>query len=260
MARFDPAVHGLALDFDGVICDSIAECLLVGYNAFRAFTCSGPAVSRYEEIPAAQRAAARSLRPYIRSGEDYVYIYHAFSENAEITDQAAFDSFCVLHAGLRDSYLDAFYSQRERMAVQFPSHWINLNPLYPGMRNFLRRYKKPERLFIVSTKRAAYILQLLRGHGIPFSPDHVLGTHSSGPKPAVLRALIQKQKPGARLLFFVDDQVDTLLKINSPDICCILARWGYTGPDQVASARQADLTVMDLPQFYKTFRAGGASA
>jgi len=260
MVRFNPDMDRLALDFDGVICDSIAECLVVGYNAFHAPYPPAHAISRYEEIPSGQRTEARRLRRFVRSGEDYVYVFHALSEHADIKDQASFDSFCAAHAGLRELYLAAFYEQRERMAVQFPDHWIDLNPLYPGMRDFLFRFAKMERLFIVSTKRADYIRKLLDGYGIPFPPSHVFDTHSSGPKSAVLYGLIGAEKSPDYSLFFVDDQVDTLLQIDDPDIRCILAEWGYNSRDQIAAARRAGLAVMDLTLFLKTFTAGGPSS
>lgn len=258
LIRFDPGVHRLALDFDGVICDSIAECLVVGYNAFHAIQGRGHAASRFESIPPDQRTEARRIRNFIRSSEDYVYLFHAITEHADVRDQAAFDSFCSTYAGSKESYFNAFYAQRERMAVQFPERWIELNPLYPGMRDFLLRFGHPNRLFIVSTKRSSYIRQLLDGHGIPFEPSHVLDTLSSGSKRVILNGLIQDEKSRAGSLFFVDDQVHTLLQIGDPAIRCILAEWGYTGVDQIAAARNAGLAVMDLALFYRTFLPGGS--
>jgi len=74
----------LALDFDGVIVDSIQECLVVGYNAFIEYTGKGSKILDLSSLDHDDMAKCHRLRNFIRSGEDYVYIQLAISEGVDI--------------------------------------------------------------------------------------------------------------------------------------------------------------------------------
>jgi hypothetical protein len=63
----------LAMDFDGVIADSISECAVAGYNGYEAYCGNNIEIKTPEEINIDQLNKFRTMRPYIRSGEDYIY-------------------------------------------------------------------------------------------------------------------------------------------------------------------------------------------
>ena len=90
MIQFDSHQQILALDFDGVIADSIYECLFSGYNAYAGLT-SRPQVHSLNEISAENVREAKRLRNFIRSGEDYVFIFLALSKGVQIQTQDAFE-------------------------------------------------------------------------------------------------------------------------------------------------------------------------
>ena len=52
---FNPDADFLALDFDGVIVDSIGECLVMGHNAYGKYTRSGAQIRRLEEMNESSR-------------------------------------------------------------------------------------------------------------------------------------------------------------------------------------------------------------
>ena len=78
----------LALDFDGVIADSIGECLVIGHNAYVKFTQAGQQICRLEELNKTHKDECRRLRNFIRSGEDYVYIVHMGDGTVNYYDDA----------------------------------------------------------------------------------------------------------------------------------------------------------------------------
>ncbi len=73
--------------FDGVLCDSVMECLLVSYNAYHQLHESG--ATRFTRFNCALRSTAakfRRLRAYLKGAEDFVPMYLAVRQ-AEIHSQ-----------------------------------------------------------------------------------------------------------------------------------------------------------------------------
>ena len=58
----------LAMDFDGVIADSISECAVAGYNGYEAYCDNNIRIKTPEEINPDQLNKFRTMHPYIRSG------------------------------------------------------------------------------------------------------------------------------------------------------------------------------------------------
>ena len=156
----------LALDFDGVIADSIGECLVIGHNAYVEYTQAGQQICRLEELNETHKAECRRLRNFIHSGEDYVYINLAIDNRVRIGNQQAYDSFVNKHLNLKDTFYDLFYRERESFSSTNKELWIELNPLYKGIKQFLLQYQSKERLFIITTKKIKYALKILTANSI----------------------------------------------------------------------------------------------
>ena len=61
----------LALDFDGVICDSARECLFTAYACYGPVAGFSPA-SNLEEISPSVQGPFFRMRPFVRDGKDYI--------------------------------------------------------------------------------------------------------------------------------------------------------------------------------------------
>ena len=73
-AMFRPQSHILALDFDGVIVDSIEECLIIGHNAYSRHTGRGRAFARSEAMAAGIATLTQLQKPGV---------YEALNENSK---------------------------------------------------------------------------------------------------------------------------------------------------------------------------------
>ena len=80
----------LAMDFDGVIADSIMECAVVGYKAYSAYRGNEIPINSPDKINPRQLNLFISTRPFIRSGEDYVYLFQAISDGFNICTSRRF--------------------------------------------------------------------------------------------------------------------------------------------------------------------------
>lgn len=249
--HFQAKNNVLALDFDGVVIDSIQECLLNGYNAYARFS-NGSPVSQFNELPSAWLAEARRRRNFIRNGEDYVFIAHSIHLGERIDDQADFDVFTNRYAALRQSFFDLIYQQRLDFSQQTPHLWGELNPLYDGMGDFLRGYPQKETLFIITSKKLIFVEKILSAHGIELPAANLMDTSRAG-KRQLIEEILQARRLPARAFYFIDDQVDTLIKILPTGVNLLLASWGYNNDGQRTAALAHGLPVISLEDFLQQF-------
>ena len=252
MLPFDPQKNILALDFDGVIADSIHECLFAGYNAYAGLY-SMPLVHSLGEIDEDNMHEARRLRNFIRSGEDYVYIQQIIHEKIMVFDQAMWDTFVAEHADKHDEYLQAFYSVREKMSKENPVLWASLSPLFPGVKDVLASFIPQKNLYIITTKRVDYVDLILDANGIQLVQENKIQSVPGKSKLQILQSIITEQSLNPQQIIFIDDQVDTLIKTLPSGVNCLLALWGYNNADQVLRGKQAGIGTLELGEFVEIF-------
>lgn len=241
------------MDFDGVIADSIRECLVAGYNAHASIARRNHRILSLDELDPERVASARVLRNFIRSGADYVYIFLALLQDERIPTQEAFDRFQTAHASLYAEFYRAFYRERQRLLKEHPGNWIRLNPLYPGMSDFLARYPDRERLCIITTKQIPFVLRILAANGISFSEDRAFHASRENPKPPVISGLLRRFGLSPSEFHFIDDQVDTLIAAKPLGIRVYAAGWGYINDEQRSRARRENIEILGRDAFFQRF-------
>ena len=250
---FNQEICYLGLDFDGVIVDSIAECLVLGHNAFVEFSGKGRKVYALKELEPRSLAEAKRLRNFIRSGEDYVYINLALRERAEIHDQETFDAFKQRYSQHKPDFFRLFYTEREKLSSGQRDLWLSLLPLYKGIRDFLYDYRNKEDLYIISTRKADYMAQILSGNGIQINRSHLFFADDKRNKRTIISELLIENDLTPDRFYFLDDQIDNLLKTAPTGINCLMAEWGYHNEDQLAKARKEGFRILTLPEFSSEF-------
>lgn len=243
----------LALDFDGVIADSINECLVVGHNAFVEHLKSGHKIKNLNELHKKEIDEFKRLRNFIRSGEDYVFIQLALHDHEKIEHQVDFDRFSEQNKHLTRKFFDLFYMERDSFSTQQSQLWVELNPLYPGIRELLSFYEPKENLFIITTKKIEFVHKILLANGIPLKATHCYHAHGQKTKLEIILDLLNKYNNSPDHFHFVDDQVDTLIKVKQAGIRCHLARWGYNNPEQLNRAKRAGIPAILLKDFLEQF-------
>jgi FMN phosphatase YigB (HAD superfamily) len=243
-------IHNLlALDFDGVIADSIDECLVTAYNAFTHGTDAYVPRMGLSGFSKGEILEFRNLRPLIRRGEDYVFIMLAMSEKKRFLSQQEFDDFLESNEFRREEYRLLFYSERESIQTQNTEQWLKLNTLYPGMAAFLKS-ADADKLFIVTTKDLGSVQLILEHNGIKLRSDHMFQADKALRKPAILNDILSKTDAATEQIHFIDDHVDTVIevKINSPaHVYC--AAWGYNTADQHNILLQHQISAISLDKF-----------
>jgi phosphoglycolate phosphatase-like HAD superfamily hydrolase len=241
----------LAMDFDGVIADSVMECAVVGYNGFAIHNGLSEFILSPNDINPFQLSVFITVRPYIRTGEDYIYIFHAINEHVEIDNQADFDEFKNKYIGLKDSYYNSFYSARKQLLNDHYTEWMSLNPLFWGMDRFLNR--NSDKVRIISTKASKFISSILSHYNIKISQRNIYSTENGQTKADILLGILNKEKVFSKDTVFIDDHLDTLLTMQVTNCYCLLATWGYNNNEQQELAEKTNIELVNLDLFYKKY-------
>ena len=252
MAHFNSHTHILALDFDGVIVDSIKECLVSGYNAYANFIGTAN-IETYEQLDVGWATKARRMRNYIRNGEDYVFIAHALEGDVAINNQAAFDAFLAQHQNLRNSFFDHMVNQRLDFSAAYAEAWAALNPLYAGIKNLLSEYAPKENLYIITTKKLVFVHKILEANNISLINENVRDTSGGLSKRQIIEEILQTRAASPDSFHFIDDQIDTLIKVRPTGVNVTMAAWGYNNEQQIEKAKMAGIEVLELHEFLEKF-------
>ena len=227
----------LALDFDGVICDSVAECLDTSYIAFR---CSTEWSHLPDRPPKDWRDAFLERRGLVRpSGHFYLlwrwivgFPNHEMS--AEEFEKAAEDNADVVEA-----FEEAFHRLRAAGQAADPAVFVAANPVFPGVCESWGDLVSPR--YIVTAKDEVSVRLILEANQL--AVDGVFG-RGSGPKAATLCALAARHGVAPREVVFIDDNALHVADAEDVGVTAVLAEWGY-GPrlpaPRASLAKFADL-------------------
>jgi len=221
MARYSSRVRLLVLDFDGVICDSAEESFVSSWTAYHALHRRGES----GDAPASARASFRAMRPFIRSGEDFVLIQQLIAEGRPVQSQLEFDrAWERPDTPSRDRFRESFYRARTDLLEKDRRAWLSLNRVYPHVMAALSRIPPRFPLYILSTKKPQFIREILEANRISVPGTQVL--YSDGePKLTAVERL--RETLGCEEAVFVEDQLDAIRGNTNPRIRVFLASWGY---------------------------------
>ena len=228
------------LDFDGVICDSLPETLVSSWRAYYALR----GEKEPPAVPITLLADFKQLRPYVRAGEDFILIHELIETGKAIRSQQAFDAE-LAKAGVRqmEHYKEAFYTARQEFLEKQREYWINLNRIYTHSYECLGKWSSCPSLYILSTKRAPFIVEILTAKGIDMDPTRVLSCEAKEKKTTILHTLQSRNVDQA---LFVDDQIDHLTAdctgcARHPRIVGRLAAWGYVQQQWLEDSRGIEI-------------------
>jgi phosphoglycolate phosphatase-like HAD superfamily hydrolase len=226
------AARILALDFDGVICDGMAE---YWQTAWRTYTQVWQ-LDRLEPSPGVAEKF-RELRPLIEVGWELPVLIRALtlgispermhSSWQKIRDRILADSRL---SGVKVSQqLD---SVRDSWIQQDPASWLGLHQFYPGVVDVLKSLPaRGIQPIIITTKESRFVNQLFKEQGVEIAPEFVWGKELKRSKNDSLKMILDRGTKKSPTVWFVEDRLNTLTKIvTQPELEAVklyLADWGY---------------------------------
>jgi phosphoglycolate phosphatase-like HAD superfamily hydrolase len=262
----------LALDFDGVVCDSLRECLATAVSAYQALIPDSPLIARLRQRRGEGRWHALELvddpvalsfaqmMPLGNRAEDFGISLAASENFLELLDQSAYDTFAgTVDPAWIDAFHDEFYEQRAA-ARAFDHHgWLDLHAPYPFFSEILRRRGADTTLALATAKdrRSAEILLDHLGLGGIFAPELILDKETGRSKTAHLNELRNRLGVGFDEITFVDDKVNHLEATAGLGIRPVLAGWGFNTPREHELARQRGFAIANIDDAETVLFGGG---
>jgi phosphoglycolate phosphatase-like HAD superfamily hydrolase len=254
-------MKALALDFDGVICNSARETYLVGASTYADFYPSSPLVQRlgdHPEPPGAgapetpEFAAFSDLLPLGNRAEDFGVAFRAIDLGIRLVDQESYDEFySSLDQGWRNEYHNRFYRQRALLRDGDRDAWLRLHSTYPAFIDVLRRRSADVYLAVASAKDADSARLLLEAFGIAdlFASGSILDKETGVHKTDHMRLLQARLGIGFDEITFVDDKINHLIRVAELGVRPVLAGWGFNTDREHRMAERMRILVAGLDSF-----------
>jgi phosphoglycolate phosphatase-like HAD superfamily hydrolase len=242
-------VRVLALDFDGVICDSAREAFIVALRAYRRVLSPGFARSERDDELFAEFVA---LIPLGNRAEDYAVALTALERGRALADQAAYDAFRTeLDSSALRAFHKQFYRERHAFRERDGAGWHAHMRAYPGICDLLRRRAGDAVLAIATAKDRRSVRALLAHYGVAdLVPEQfVLDKETSASKREHVRLIAERAGVPASEVTFVDDKVNHLEDVAGIGARCVLAAWGYNGARERRVAEARGFLVCELGEF-----------
>lgn len=242
----------LALDFDGVICESRPECLVTGLVAYHVLQHQNkkPPLFNVQSLDPQLVDSFMTHRHLVRVAAEFVLLFDLIMEGRPVDDERSLFEQTPADPERMARYKRLFYETRARWVQENPESWYEHNSPFVPVLQTARIWLQAERLAIVSAKDGDSIKAILGRFGLEIDPILILD-NSKGDK-AELMHILRHNFPGTDI-FFVDDNLDNLLLARGSAVTPYLALWGFTSPSSIAHAREQGIEALDLQRFQELF-------
>ncbi|MDP2945131.1 MAG: HAD family hydrolase [Atribacterota bacterium] len=256
----------LALDFDGVIVDSVLDSLFVGHNAYLRLY--GPGEKKYfggelfnfenwEKVKKQYQEEIkyyRTLRPYIRGATDYGLIQKLIEENKFVKNQEEFDNYRKAVEFDFEAYEKEFYKERERLQNMNYRAWFNLEPPYPKVIEEIKKLlEEGIKIVIASSNRRKAIAKSFTPEyfGFTIGPEDILDKRYGEDKSEQMKQIVKLYNVKFEEIYFVDDQVNHLIQTRLLGVKVLLAGWSYATKAQKEEAGKQNIPIIESEEdFY----------
>lgn len=218
----------LCLDFDGVICDSIDETLLVAYNSYQIFYHhTHNIVSSLDQIAPEISNSFRRYRYLVRPACEYWILMHALYTNVSEINQKIFNEMLLFHKETIAVFEPIFFETREKLREQHPKKWLGLHRLYPQFSEAWPDVQQKFEVYIVTTKNLSAVIQLIRHFDISIHKNRIWTKEKINEKKEAIEFIAKRHDITYENIIFIDDHPLHLQDVEKTGAKCVWASWGY---------------------------------
>lgn len=259
-----------ALDFDGVVCDSVGESSLSAWRHGLELWPEIFATDQASREKSRVMAELRAVRPVVETGYENTTLARAllerldgYSVDAILGNWDNMSSDLMVRWNLdRATMVEAFGRIRDDWIKADLDGWLAPNALYPGVAEAVlaAQARTDGEVKIVTTKQARFATAIMaKMGGITIAEEDMFSTTVSGiPKTEVLKTL---GVGGRKRKVFVEDKLSTLEKVckvsTLNDWELFLVDWGYnTASERARAAANPRISVIGVDEFIALLRLG----
>jgi phosphoglycolate phosphatase-like HAD superfamily hydrolase len=262
----------LALDFDGVVCDSLREVFATALATYESMEPESALIARLRTRHGAGRwhsldlmndpvlASFESMMPLGNRAEDFGVSLRAIDSFLELTDQGAYDAFYrTVEPVWLAAFHRTFYEQRDSARAFDTREWLALHAPYPAFLELLRRRAGDARIALATAKdrRSAELLLDHLGVGDLFAEELILDKETGVSKTAHLTVLRDRLGFEFGDITFVDDKVNHLDAVAPLGVRPVLAAWGFNTPREHELAAAKGYAVANIDNAERVLFGGG---
>lgn len=234
----------LALDFDGLICDGLNECILVSWNGYHDKDLDAFSKQGLESIPVQFAKNFEHCRNFAQHLGHFVVPF--IFQKDTITSQNKFDAlYQLIDPNVVDDFIKKVTTYRHWVRRENENEWLKHHVLYPGMKTFLTNIQQP--VYIVTAKDSESVLKILSIAGINFDENQIFGEQKI--KIEAFRQIAHLEGIDNQELYFFDDNILNVLAAQKAGYSAYWATWGYNASDHLHIARKNAVPSLSLPDF-----------
>ena len=229
----------VALDFDGVICNSMDECMRVAFGAYEEWRTGVPTPLSVETaLPAGFDEYFRTYRYLVRPAEEYWLIVRAYQEGGAPLLPQEFARLAGDAQPQLTEFAPIYFRTRERLRDSSMERWLGLHAMYPEFGEGWIQLRRQALCYIVTTRDRESVSRLLSMLDVDIPAERRWTKERSGGKPAAILDIAGEcgRKPSE--ILFVDDHPGHLRDVRSTGAFLFWAAWGFW-PDTDSTAREA---------------------
>ena len=244
----------LALDFDGVVCDSAAETAISGW---KAATRIWPDKFDTPLPPDSVVQSFRRIRPYLETGYQSILMLRMLidGETEASFQYSLAEKFAVMMEDFKlakDELVRQFGSIRDEWIQQNLDDWLAPQNSYPGTIEALKAALRKHRVLILTTKQERFVNAWLKHFNVDFPSENIIGLDRKTPKEETLAELVRANKKN---IHFVEDRLKTLQRVAAiPSLKRVnlhYADWGYGTPAELHEAKSLSrINIITLSDFH----------
>jgi phosphoglycolate phosphatase-like HAD superfamily hydrolase len=231
----------LVVDFDGVVCDALAECALITWLGAHQGRPWSSGRTQFRRVPQPFIRRFRVIRDYSRTLDHFVLAHLPYTQ--WINGQRGFER--IFHS-LPESYVGRFTATasaaRARLRDEEPEFWLDMHTLYPGMSLLLQRHAGATA--IVTAKDEESVRGILHRHSLEHVVTDVIGECSD--KPRAVRDLCLRHRIPPPQATFIDDNLTNVRCVSEVGVRALWATWGYHTPEDLVNGARPGIRPLAL--------------
>jgi phosphoglycolate phosphatase-like HAD superfamily hydrolase len=244
----------LALDFDGVLCDSTDECVVTAWNAWLKHTGQDGFLMRSQDVPEPFQSEIRRLRGYVRTGGEYGVLMQVVKEKQTIDCRKDYEKAITLHHLIIKPFAEIFFEARNKMRKLDEHHWLNLHTVYAGIPEHLRELWSKFRIFVVTGKDADAVQLFFSRFDLTLPNDCIYDKDAGHDKLGAIRHLAGETQQPLKSVIYLDDNIGHLLPVHQAGCRVLMAEWGYHTDEDLKIARSNQVPIVGLDTWARTIQ------
>jgi len=219
----------ITLDFDGVICDSLEECLVTAYNAYHRLEGSDRWADSTADIRPEVADSFRRLRHYARNAPEFWVIMHWCITDGGALSQARYDALTSRYAAKLPLFEPVFFESRHVLSSTDLDRWLDLHRMYPEFCDGWNAVKGQFPVHIVTTKDLVSVQYFNRHWQLRIPDEHLWTKERALAKGEIVQRIAVESGQPIQNVLFVDDHPHHVREVAVTGARCFWASWGFLG-------------------------------